>query len=165
MTTSYTNSQATTFSEARARAVMRQVLGDFMGAASANLIAREVIQRWHEELEYAVLHEVVDTFELQFTKPNGARLGLRYTVQDDGTVLEASKAGGLDFHGLPAGTRLAGLHLTYRKGARHIEAVQAYLRERGWTAGGALVDGATSRDRAFSRSGFGIQRSKAGDWR
>ncbi|WP_437874922.1 hypothetical protein [Sorangium sp. So ce513] len=163
MTTSTTIAQTSTFSEARARTVMRQVLGDFMIAASANLIARDTIQRWHEDLEYAVLHEVVDTFQLQFTKPDGARLAINYAVRDDGSVMEASKAGGLDLHGLPVGTRVNVL-LTYRTGARNIEAVRAHLRRRGWTAGGSLVAGVASRDRAFSKSGFGIERSKVGDW-
>jgi len=91
VTTTYTASQTSTFSEARARAVMRHVLGDFMNTASTGLIARETIQRWHEEVEYAVIHQVVDTFQLQFTKPDGTRLGLSYTIRDDGTNLGGFK--------------------------------------------------------------------------
>ena len=163
MTATHTASQTSTFSEARARVVMRQVLGDFMNVASSGLIARGTIQGWHEEIEYAVLHEVVDTFQVQFTKPDGARLGLSYTVRDDGTILEVSKAGGLDLHDFPAGTKV-GLVLSYRQGAPNLEKVQAYLRERGWTTGRSLLVDVTSRDRAFSKSGFGIARTKVGDW-
>jgi hypothetical protein len=134
-----------------------------MNVASAGLIARETIQQWHEEVEYAVLHEVVDTFELQFTKPDGTTVGLSYTVRDDGTILEESKAGGIDFHGFPSGTRVR-LLLTYQESAKNLEKVRAYLRNHGWTAGGSLLDGPTTRDRAFSKDGFAIARGKKGDW-
>jgi len=160
--TTYTTSQTSTFSEARARTVMLQVLGDFMLVPSAGLISRGTIQEWHEELEYAVLLHVVDTVQLQFTKPDSTRLGLSYTVRDDGTILEASKAGGLDLYGFPRGTRV-GLVLTYRQQAPNIETVKAYLRDRGWMRG-SLIDGVTRRDRAFSKDGFGIARGKVGEW-
>lgn len=142
---------------------MRRVLGDFMNVASAGLVARDTMQTWHQELEYAVLQEVVDTFQVQFTKPDGKVLAVNYKVSDDGTIVESSKAGGLDFHGFPSGTR-ASLCFTYRVGAPNIERVQAYLEGRGWMTGGSLVDGVANRDRAFSKSGFGVVRSKVGDW-
>lgn len=163
MSATYTASQTSTFSEARARAVMRRVLGDFMNVASAGLIGRERIQGWYEELEYAVLHEVVDTFQLQLTKPGGERLGVSYTIRDDGTILEDSKAGGLDFQNFPPKTSVT-LCLSYRPGAKHLEKVRTYFRERGWT-NGSLIDGLVSRDRAFSRDGFGIARGTLGDWK
>lgn len=164
MTTSYTSSHTSTFSEARARAVMQHVLGDFMNVASAGLIARETIQKWHEEVEHIVLLEVLEAFHLQFTRPDGSRLALVYAVRDDGTILEESKAGGVDFHGLPAGTSVT-IRLVYRVGAKNLDAAHAYLRSRGWGAGGSLVEGVVSRDREFSRGGFGIARGKVGDWK
>ncbi len=164
MTTSNTVSQTSTFSEARAREVMRHVLGDFMGIASAGLVARETIQRWHEEVEYVVLLEVVEAFQVQFTRPDGPRLALMYAVRDDGTILEESKAGGLDFHSLPTGTRVA-IRLVYRQGAKKLEEAQKYLTGRGWGAGASLVEGIVSRDREFSKGGFGIARGKVGDWK
>ncbi|MFO0762675.1 MAG: hypothetical protein U0359_39925 [Byssovorax sp.] len=163
MTTSYTVSQTSTFTEARARAVMRHVLGDFMNLAGTGLIKRETLQEWHEELEYAVSREVVEKFQLQFTKSNGTRLGLTYSVKDDGSVLEESKAGGVDFFGLPADTKV-GLLLTYRAGAPRLEEVRAYLRARGWTTGGSAISGDPVRDRAFSKDGYGVVRTKIGDW-
>jgi hypothetical protein len=163
VTTTYTASETNTFSESRARDVMQSVLGDFMNVASAGLLDRETLREWHADLLYAVLHEVVHTFQLQFMTPDGKRSGLSYEVRDDGSILEASKAGGLDLHVFPAGTRVK-LHLTYRTGAPKLDEVQAYLRKRRWTSGGCLIEGATSRDRAYSKSGFGIMRSKVGDW-
>jgi hypothetical protein len=164
VTTTYTASQTSTFSEARARVVMRSVLGDFMNVASAGLIRRETLQSWHEDIEFAVLKEAVDSFQLQFTKPDGTRLGLSYTVRDDGTILESSKAGGVDLVGLPPQTRVT-VCLNYRQGAPKIEEVREYLRTRGWTNTGSLIEGAGDRDRAFSKDGFGVARSKVGDWR
>jgi hypothetical protein len=143
---------------------MRDVLGDFMNVASRGLMARTTLQKWHEEVEYAVLHEVLELFELQLTRPDGTRAALRYTVRDDGTVAGGAKAGGVDFFGLPDGTRV-GLHVAYRAGAKNLESVQAYLRARGWGSGGTLVTGDAVRDRSFSKDGFGIARDKVGDWR
>lgn len=163
MTTTYAISQTSTFSEARARAVMRHVLGDFMAAANAGLIDRTRITGWHEELEFAVVHNVVDSFELQLTMTDGRRAGLIYRVKDDGSILEESKSGGLDFHALPPGTRV-NVVLAYRPGAQNIEKVRAYFKERGWTTGGTLLEGAASRERAFSKGGFGIERNRVGEW-
>jgi hypothetical protein len=142
---------------------MRHVLGDFMNAASRGLMSRERLQAWHEDVEYAVLAEVLETFELQFTLPGERRVALRYTVRDDGTVLGGAKAGGIDFYALPEDTRV-GLHVVYRAGARNLDKVQSYLRGRGWTTGGALIAGAPVSDRSFSKDGFGVARHKVGDW-
>jgi hypothetical protein len=163
MTATFTVSGTSAFTEARARAVMRHVLGDFMSVASAGLIARETIATWHEELEYAVLHEVVASFQLQFKRSDGARFGLEYTVLADGTVAGSSKAGGVDFHELWAGTPVS-LHVTYRHDAPRLEKVLAYLRSRGWTAGGSRIGAVASRDRTYSKDGFGITRGRVGDW-
>jgi hypothetical protein len=142
---------------------MRHVLGDFMNVASAGMVVRETIQKWHEDVEYVVLLEVVDTFQLQFTKPDGTRLALSYTVRDDGTILETSKAGGIDFHCLPPGTKPS-IVISYRRDAKNLDKMWKYLQARGWTTGASLVDGVVSRDRAFSKSGFGIERGTVGEW-
>lgn len=164
MSTTYTASRSSTFSEARAREVMRDVLGDFMNVASRGLRPRDTLQTWHEEVQHAVLQEVVELFELQFTMPDGTRAALRYTVRDDGTIAGGARAGGVDFFALPEGTRV-GLFMVYRAGAKNLESVQAYLRARGWGSGGVLVTGETVRDRSFSKDGFGVARDKVGDWR
>jgi Bacterial HORMA domain family 1 len=143
---------------------MRRVLGDFMNVASAGLVRREAIQQWYEALEYAVLHEVVDTFQLQLTRPGGERLGVSYTIRDDGTILEDSKAGGLDFQNFLPGTAVT-ICLSYRQGAKNLAEVQAYLRGRGWTTNGSLIGGVVNRDRAYSQGGFGVFRGTLGDWK
>lgn len=164
MTTSYTTTQTSTFTEARARAVMHHVLEDFMLAASANLIARDTIQRWFEELSYAVENNVVRAFQLQLTTPTEKRMALNYEVLDDGTVLGESKGGGFDPYGLPQGTRV-GLCVTFNRSAPRYAKVNAYLVEKcGWGSSGILVEGNMSRDRAYSKDGFGFARSKVGDW-
>lgn len=164
MSVSHTMTATSTFSEARARAVMRHVLGDFMTVANAGHIAHETIRTWCEELEYAVVHEVVERFQLQLTRPDGKRAALEYVVRDDGTVQETSKAGGVDLYEFPAGTKPR-LCVSYRLGAPNREKVFAYLRGRGWTTGGSMVEGEPSRDRAYSKDGYGITRSRVGDWK
>ena len=160
---SQTATYTTTFTEARARAVMRQVLGDFMSVASAGLIRRETIQEWHEELEYAVVNEAIERFQLQLTRPDGTCVALEYVVRDDGTIQETGRAGGVDFHAFPPGTKV-NLPIRYRAGAPKLEMVKEYLRGRGWTTGGSMLEGSASRDRAYSKDGYGMTRSKVGQW-
>lgn len=163
MTSSYTATRGGTFTVARAREVMQEVLADFMNVASAGLIDREVIQEWHAELSYAVENEVIDTFQLQLHRPVGEPAALGYAVKADGSVQETSRAGGIDFHSFPTGTAVR-LRVHYRMNAPKLEAVREYLRARGWTTGGSMVEGSASRDRAYSKDGYGITRSRVGDW-
>lgn len=160
--TTRTATQASTFTAARAREVMRQVHGDFMNWGSAGFIAREKAQQWFEELEFAVLHNVVETFQIQLIKPDGVRVGLSYTIRDDGSILEESKAGGFDPYNLPSGTRFS-VCFRYRLGAANIARVDAYLNSRGWGPNGNLLEGG-ERDRGYSASGYGVERRKVGDW-
>lgn len=161
--TTRTATQASTFTDARAREVMRQVHGDFMSLASAGHIDREKAQKWCDEISYAVRHNVVSAFQIQLTRPNRTVAALNYSVRDDGTILEESKAGGFDPYGLPAGTSV-NVVLTYKQGAPNLEDVRAYLRGKGWVSGGDLLGGDMVRDRAYSKGGFGMERSKVGVW-
>lgn len=163
MSRTYTVARASTFSEARARDVMQNILGDFVLIANAGLVDHEMIQKWHQDIQYAVLERVVDTFQIQFTEPDGTRRGLSYTVYDDGTIMQAAKAGGLDFRAFHPETKVSVL-ITYLEGAPNTDSVRVYLRSRGWSAGGSLIDGAETRDRAFSKNGYGVERKKVGDW-
>jgi hypothetical protein len=163
MSMSGTATRASTFTDARARDVMLHVRADFAGAATAGLKDLNLLLQWHTEVEHAVLLQVVETIEIQLTTPDGKKLGLRYAIRDDGSILQGSKGGGVDFFSLPKGTKL-GLLITYVAGAKNLEAAQAYLHQRGWGPGGAVLQGTEARDRAFSKDGFGISRSKVGDW-
>lgn len=162
MTSTRTTTQASTFTEARAREVMRQVHGDFMSVASANHLNREKAQKWCDDIGYALCHNAVSKFQLQFTRPNGSVAALDYSVRDDGTILEESKAGGFDPYTFPAGTSV-GVILSYKEESPHFEQVRSYLRQRGWGPGGHLLDGGVC-DRAYSKDGFGAERRKAGAW-
>lgn len=163
MATTKTATQASTFTDARAREVMRQVHGDFMSLASAAHMNREDAQNWCDELGYAVHYNVANTFQIKLTRPNGTVAALNYSVRDDGTILEESKAGGFDPYAFPTGTKVS-VVLTYKQGAPNLELVRAYLQKRGWGPGGHLVEGSMVRDRAYSKDGFGVERSKVGVW-
>ena len=134
-----------------------------MSAANAGLKDLNLMLQWHTEVEHAVLLQVVDTIEIQLTRPDGKKQGLRYAIRDDGSILQGSKGGGVDFFSLPPGTKL-GLLITYVADAKNLEAARAYLHQRGWGPGSAVLQGIETRDRAFSKDGFGISRSKIGDW-
>lgn len=163
MTSTYTQSTAYTFTTARAKEVMGSVHADFLAVAAQGWISRETILRWHEEIEYAVLHEVVASFELQFKKPDGTRAGLEYVVHADGSVSGGVRAGGLDLYGLPRETKVT-VCLSYRQDAPRIASVREYLHRRGWGANGQRIGGEGTRDRAYASSGYAIQRNKIGDW-
>lgn len=162
MTTTRTATQANTFTEARAREVMRQVHGDFMNWASAGFIGRERAQQIVDDLEYAVLQQVVETFQVQLVRPDGEPAGLSYMIRDDGSILEESKAGGFNPYNLPTGTKLS-VCLQYRSNAAKRWEVDAYLNRRGWQNNGQLLEGG-ARDRAYSQDGFGAERIKIGAW-
>ena len=157
-----TRSQTGTYTDARLRAVMAEIGADFYAPAAAGLITNEQARSWTEELAYILQHQTAHGFELQCTKPNGTKIALHYAVSSDGTVHESSNAGGVDFFALPAGTKLF-LFVNMNWDAPNIAIVRDYIARRGWGIGQA-VQGDPIRDRAYSKEGYGVVRSRIGNW-
>lgn len=156
----FTRTSTGTFTEARVREVMKLVLEDFVGCVLRDFVSRERAQQWWNDLTYLLTQQAISAFELQFTRPNGTQGAFRYEVSDDGALLESSPSGGQRLHMLPSGTQTT-LCVTYR------DDVQSHVREemhrRGWGPGSSL-GGTAVRERAYSTEGYGLIRSRVGDW-
>jgi hypothetical protein len=162
VTTTFSASRTNTFTDARLRAVMPEVGTDFYALAGASVISFETAVRWTEELTFILLQQAARGFQIQLTYPSGHKIALDYRVSSDGSVRESSTGGGIDYYLLPAGTS-AILFVDLDESARAIQAVRTYIRERAWGTGNA-VEGDPVRDRAYSKDGYGVIRSKIGTW-
>jgi hypothetical protein len=157
-----TRSQTNSFTDARLRAVMPEVGADFINMAGAAIIAIATAQRWTEELTFVLRKQAARGFQVQLSCPGYAPIALDYRVSSDGTVRESSRAGGVDYYGLPTGTT-ATLFVEYDTSAPSIMEVRLYLQRRGWGPGSAVA-GDPERDRVYSKDGYGVIRGKIGIW-
>jgi hypothetical protein len=158
-----TRTQTDTYTDARLRAVMAEVGADFYAPCAAGFITAETARVWTEELTFILQHRCARRFQLQCTLPSGYKQALHYEVSSDGSVQESSGAGGIDFFALPQGTQV-GLVVTLDEQSPNIGIVRAYTQQRGWGTNGQAVQGDTVRDRTYSKDGYGIVRSKVGQW-
>lgn len=158
-----TATQTDTYTDARLRAVMAEVGADFYAPSAAGFITAETARRWTEQLSYVLQMRGAKRFQLQCEQPNGYKQALHYEVSSDGSVRESSGAGGIDFFSLPPGTKV-GLYVEFDNGSPNIEAVRAYTSRNGWGTNGRAVQGDITRDRTYSKDGYGIVRSKIGQW-
>lgn len=158
-----TRSQTDSFTDARLRAVMAEVGADFYAPAAAGLITADVARKWTEELSFILLYRAANSFQLQCTKPDGTKVALHYSVSSDGSVRESSNAGGIDFYALPVGTK-AFLFVDMDWNSPNIAIVRDYITRRGWGTDGKAVEGNPIRDRVYSKEGYGVIRSKIGQW-
>jgi hypothetical protein len=156
-----TRTSTGTFTEARVREVMKPVLDDFVACVLRDFVSRERAQKWCDDLTYLLTEEAISGFELQFTRPDGTRGAFRYEVSDDGSLLESSPSGGQRLHMLPSGTK-ASILVTYREDVGSY--VHEEMRARGWGPGGSSVAGNAVRERAYSAEGYGLVRSRIGEW-
>lgn len=158
-----TSTLTDTYSEARLRAVMAEVGADFYAPCAAGFITSETARRWTEDLTFVLRHRGAKRFQLQCTLPNGYKQALHYEVSSDGSVRESSGAGGIDFFALPQATSVR-LYVELDYQSTNIGVVTAYTQQRGWGTNGEAVQGETVRDRAYSKDGYGVVRSKVGQW-
>jgi Bacterial HORMA domain family 1 len=158
MSSTATASLSATITEAQVRAVMQKVRTTFAALAVLGLITQDQATKWATDLTYLQLERAIEFFEIQL---DGRRYGLRFTIFDDGSIQQDSKSGGLDFHGVPKGTK-ANLYAHTR--ANLPQRIWDELARRGWGTNGRRLEAATSERRAFSNDGYGIVREKLGEW-
>jgi len=159
---SVTQSGTSTFTEARVRTVMGKSLDDFIGLAVSGHLSIGRASEWASDLIYALDREAAEMFQLRFDLPAGEQRAINYHVSDDGSLLEDSESGGIDYRSLPKGTDVS-IVLRLRQSSRHRQRVLDYLRKRGWGAG-SIFSGEGVRDRAYSKDGYGLIRRKIGTW-
>jgi hypothetical protein len=164
MTQSYTQAATNTYTEARVAYVMDKVQDDLYLACARDFIDSETANEWRTDLAGVLNLQAVDFFELQFTKPGGARCALRYTVQSDGLVLEDRPSGGFDLYFLPDGTNVGVTIQLVKEPPRRRQAGIDFLKSQGWSFNGVMVDGDGTDERAYSKEGYGVRRKKVGDW-
>lgn len=159
---SITQSGSSTFSEARVRAVMQKTLDDFIGLAIADHLSVETASKWAKDLVFVLNHEAAELFQLRFDLPSGEQKAVNYYVSDDGSLVEDSESGGVNFRCLPKGTEVL-LVLRLRRDSRHRARVLAYLAGQGWGTG-SMLEGDGVHDRAYSADGYGLIRRRIGNW-
>ena len=161
MSQTATASRTNTMTEARVRAVMQKVSANLAALVVAKHITAEKAQKWAEDLTYLQVAEALDYFEIQLRPPSVQPFGVRYTISADGSLQQDSASGGLDWHGIPAGTSV---NLVTHLYDGKLESVRPYLAGRGWTFNGQRLDAAESEKRVFSSDGYGLTRAKLGVW-
>jgi hypothetical protein len=157
-----TASRTNTFTQARVRHVMASVFEDFIAMTFSTVLELERVQGWEADLTHVMILEALESFQIQFTKPDGTKVGVGYRVSDDGSVSENAPAGGINYYLLPKGTHVA-LVLHLRGHAPKRKEALAYLRRRDWAFNGRLME-AGRHDRAYSSEGYGLVRERLGTW-
>jgi hypothetical protein len=165
MASSYTvtATRTNTFTEARVRHVMAKVLDDLVMVAACEFASIERVTKWSEEVSMVLLLEAAELFQIKFARPDGEPAAITYAVSDDGSLSEDGESGGVNYYALPAGTE-ASIVLRLRDGAKKRQEAVDYLKRRGWTFNGAVLEDAGEQDRAYSSSGYGLTRRKVGKW-
>jgi len=162
-TSTATASRTNTYTQARARYVMDKVLEDFVTIAVRGFVTIERIKRWAEDVLTVLQFEAAESFEIQLTTPRGKVVGVRYLVIDDGSITEDEASGGQNLYALPDRTQAA-IVISMRDGAKKRADALQYLKRRGWSMNGTVLEDEGVRDRGYSKTGFGVERKRIGDW-
>lgn len=162
-TSTLARSASTTMTAARVHNVVLEVGADFYTIATAGLADYDRCVKWCTDLTYILEKEALTSFQLQFKCAGHLPLALEYVLSADGTLQSSDKAGGIDYFGLPAGTRVS-LFVSLNYQSSNIQVVLAYLRLREWGFDGQAVTGSGMQDRTYSKDGYGVVRSKIGAW-
>ena len=161
MTGTYTRTDTNTYTQARAKYVTDKAFEDIIGIETRGLISSRTGELWRQDILFFLEMEALEFFEIQFTKPNGDKAGLRYNVILNGTIYCDDDSGGDDFWGLSKDTKV--VFYVERKTSKNEDAVKDYLKKRGYTSGSHIDDVGTHL-RDYSKSGFGFKKNKTGQW-
>lgn len=152
-----TRSATITATETRVRAVLRQVNVDLYAAVSAGLLSTTQTRDWYDDLTYMLTKDALIHFELRVH--HGGRIidAWRYEVSNDGSLTLTDKGGGINFYALP---RTATITLTVRRRPQLPAVVSAEIDRRGWTVKVQNLNGVMTRERAYSKDGYGVVRHR-----
>lgn len=158
-TTTATRSATVSATETRVRAVLRQVNVDLLAAVAAGLVSKDRTDGWYTDLAYMLKEDALKHFEIR-VKDNGTLVAAwRYEVSNDGSLTLTDRGGGLGFYGF---SRTATVSLVIQRRAGLSAEVTAAIDHLGWTAKVESLDGALTRERSYSKDGYGVVRSKIG---
>ncbi|MDC0721331.1 HORMA-1 domain-containing protein [Nannocystis bainbridge] len=164
MASTFTNTEASTFTEARARAVMVKIFVDFTAMKNAGLISAARADNWHEVLLFGLYQEAIEMFQVAFTSPAGQQWALDYQIKDDGSVATDQRPGGNNYAVFPQGTSVC-LTVRMRQKARGRQKVLDFMKQHGWGMEGTILTGDAYVDRQYSQNGYGVTRTKVGEWK
>lgn len=153
-TSTYTVS--TSYTEARARAVMKSVFDDFVCFTIFNLTTVETITKWRRDILYMLDKEALKYFDIKFSA--GSPRGYRYSVSSDGTLSENSLSGGINYYAYPSGTKVSIVVSLDESSSNYNEVENELIKNRGWGNNGISLTGGSQRDRAYSKDNYGVIR-------
>ena len=163
MALSYTRSEASSYSEARARYVMGKVYEDLLGLTHRGLITKERADQIRSDVLYLLNKQVLEYFQLQFKKPDGTEIGgLHYELKSDGQIYSDEDSGNINYWMLSSDTKV-NLLVSLNRSASNIQEVDEQLEEWGWGTGKSL-EGTRQALKSYSKDGYGLNQSKIGDW-
>lgn len=157
MSGTYSASESSTYTEARARYVLDKAWDDIVGLFCQQIITKQEALDWHRDIKHLLDAEALREMEFKVTYDGRTLRAWRYKVFADGSLSEDSESGGIDLSGLPPGSK-AGVTVDLVEDTDVKEAALEYLRSQGWGTG-AFLDVKFMQDRAFSKDGYGIRRS------
>lgn len=141
--------------ETRVNAVLRQVHVDFTNAVAAQLATSDIVASWRKDLTYMLQSGALEYFEIRIIHGQQRWRTWRFTISDDGTLLESSNGGGINFFGAPSGS-VASLVIK-RRADIQLE-VSKEIDRLGWTTKVEAIDAAGVRERAYSKDHYGVVR-------
>lgn len=163
MVTTYTASNTDTYTIARAKYVLGKVYEDLIGLYQANLIKKEICDKWRDDLLYIIENRALDYFQFQLIRSDNTEIGgLHYVLDATGNIYTDDRTGGIDYWGLPSNTRVK-LLVSLAANSSKTSEVNAELERRGWGSGNPL-SGTAQYMKSYSREGFGFKQSKIGEW-
>lgn len=147
---------STSYTEARARAIMKSVYDDFVCFTIFNLASVETISKWRKDILYMMDKEVLKYFDIKFS--SGSPSGYRYSVSSDGTLSENSLSGGINYYAYPSGTKVSIVVSLDETSSNYLEVENEMTLKRGWGNNGVSLTGNSHRDRAYSKDNYGVIR-------
>lgn len=158
-----TNSQSSSYTEARANYVMGKAYENLIGLKKCGLITMERANTIRSQILYLMDKQVLEFFELQFIDPNDSEIGgLHYKVISGGYIISDDESEDQNYWRLSDSTRVRLLVSLNRKSS-NIDEVDKQLEE--WSFGtGQALKGVKEELKTYSKGGFGLKQSKIGDW-
>jgi len=157
-----TNSNSSTWSEARANHVMGKVYENLMGLKSRGLITIQRANQIREQILYLLSKQVLNFFELQFINSSGVKIGgLHYKVFPTGVISDEDSKDE-NYWRLSNDIRVC-LLVDLDENSSNIKEVNNKLKEWGFGIGSPL-EGVEEELRTYSKDGYGLKQIKIGDW-
>lgn len=154
-----TRTETSTFTESRARVVFSKIYADIIGLEMRGFITKADSAEWQEILLYAISRNALTKYQICLTKPDSSKEAFIYEVSDDGSISGSDASGGINFHSYPDSTS-ASILISRKDSLSTDQNWLDLLKKHGWVSGGKYLEGTVTKEKTFSKDGFGITRSK-----